>query len=293
VEIFTLIALFLLGIVFAIIATIVGIGGGLLNVPALIFIFNVDEINATLISSFVIVFTSISGFLKYRQDKRIDYKTALIYLVLAIPGSILGGLVAERIDPLLLRRLFAILIGISAIRGIVKAYTSRNDEIYSPVHEDDDNTTKAEIEENRNEGSYRRIQDSEGDIYEYRIKLGIGTGFALLGGFLAGLLGVGGGIIFVPLLNTISGVPIHVAVATSTTMIVVVSVIAVITRFIQRASTGSLDILYIFSYGIPLALGSIVGAYIGAAKVKKIKAKQLTIFFWLVALFASVRMYLN
>lgn len=285
-----ILSLFLLGIVFAIVATVVGIGGGLLNVPALIFLYGVDDINATLISSFVIVFTSTSGFLKYREQLRIDYKTAGIYLALAIPGSILGGLVAEQIDPTLMRQLFAILIGVSAIRGIYKAYTSRKDAVFEPTHEDDDDTTIKEIKQLREDSSYRRITDRQGDIYEYNIKIGIGMLFALLGGFVAGLLGVGGGIIFVPLLNTISLVPIHVAVATSTTMIVIVSLIAVITRFIERGATGDLNIIYILSYGIPLALGSIVGAYIGAAKMKQIDAKQLVVFFWVIALLAAIRM---
>jgi len=287
------IELFFLGILFAIIATIVGIGGGLLNVPALLFLYKVDSADATLISSFVIVFTSLSGFLKHRQQRRIDYKTGLIYLTLAIPGSILGGIVADIIDPTLLRQLFAILLMISAARGIRKAYLSRDDTIDEPFHEDDDLSTPTEIEEKMKKSSYRRITDLQGDVYEYNVNLGLGIVFAFLGGFLAGLLGIGGGIIFVPLLSTISLVPIHVAAATSTSMIVIVSLIAVTTRFIKRGAEGSLDLGYILSYGIPLALGSIIGAYIGASKMKQIKARQLTILFWSIAILASFKLFFS
>ncbi|MHA2503832.1 MAG: sulfite exporter TauE/SafE family protein [Candidatus Kariarchaeaceae archaeon] len=277
-----IILLLVLGVLFAIIATLVGIGGGLLYVPSLIFLFSIDTINATLISSFVIVFTSSSGFLKYRQQKRIDMKTALIYLSLAIPGSVFGGYAAEQLDGTLLKQIFAILVGISAIRGIRKIYM--NSKTVSDSNE-------REAESTPKLPPNRRIVDIQGEVYEYNIKLNYGMIFAFLGGFIAGLLGVGGGIIFVPLLNVISGVPIHVAVATSTTMIVLVSTIAVITRFTERSLTGELDLELIFSYGIPLALGSIIGAYIGAAKVKDINSEQLKFLFWVVALIASLRMF--
>ena len=293
VEFFIMLSLFILGILFAIVASMVGIGGGLLNVPALIFLYHVDPNQATLISSFVIIFTSTSGFLRHRQQKRIDYKTVLFYLALALPGIYVGIRIGEVIDTNLLKRLFAILIGVSAVRGILKAYRTRNDDMYKPIPSSEDTTTEEEIKERSQDLSYRRIVDVQGDIYEYKMNLGLGMLFAFIGGLLAGLLGVGGGIIFVPVLTVIANVPIHVAVATSTTLIMVVSFTTVVLRFYRANSAGQLDLVYILSYGLPLAFGSIIGAYFGASRMKKINSKHLIILFWIVALLAAIRMWLG
>ena len=52
------------GILFGILAVMIGIGGGLMNVPYFIFVLNIPEI-ATLTSTYVILFTSVSGSIKY------------------------------------------------------------------------------------------------------------------------------------------------------------------------------------------------------------------------------------
>jgi uncharacterized membrane protein YfcA len=186
-----------------------------------------------------------------------------------------------------------VIIGIYAIRGVYNAYKTKEADMYTPMNIKDDTRTDEEITKLKANSNFRRLIDPQGDIYEYVVNIKWGFIFAFIAGFLAGLLGIGGGIVLVPLLNIISGVPIHVSVATSTFMIVVLSISAVISRTSTRFAEGTFDLEYIVQYGIPLAAGAIIGAYFGASKVKKFKARQLTLFFWIVAIIAAVRMYLK
>ncbi len=277
-TIWIFILLVIVGLTFGLIAIMVGIGGGLMNVPFLIYVMKQSPETAGFISSFIIMFTSFSGFMKYRSLKRIDYSTARKFLMLAIPGSIIGGYLASTIDPAIIKIIFSIIIGLAGIRGISKALSDSTGKIIS----DEDGEAQG-LEK-------RSIVDSDGDVTEYYVRMNIGMPFAFLGGLLAGLLGVGGGIIYMPLMLSITGVPIHLAVPTSATMIVVVSIFAVISRIVTLSSTGTLDLSVLPLYGIPLALGSIIGARFGAGRLKRTKSKTLLVSFWGVAVISAFRM---
>ena len=70
---FTFISLIILGFFYAILASMIGIGGGLLYVPTLDFGYGLETIDATFVSSFVIVFTSSSAFLNFRSQRGLDF----------------------------------------------------------------------------------------------------------------------------------------------------------------------------------------------------------------------------
>ena len=278
-DILLILLMIVSGFFFGIIAIMVGVGGGLLNVPFLIYVMEVDPLQATLISSFIIIFSSSSGFLKYRSENRIDMRTAGIFLVFAIPGTILGGWVATLMDAAMIKQSFAVLVGLASIRGIQKAWTMKNN----------DNDGEEIIPEKE----YRKIVATDGQVYEYNAKIAPGRFFAFLGGFVAGLLGIGGGLVYVPLLTSIVGIPIHVAVATSTTMIIIVSIMAVFTKGAALSAIGLFDLSLLLTYGLPIAFGSVFGARLGAGRVKKINAKWLLIFFWTIAFFSAMRMLIG
>ncbi|MCH8909012.1 MAG: sulfite exporter TauE/SafE family protein, partial [Candidatus Heimdallarchaeota archaeon] len=101
------------------------------------------------------------------------------------------------------------------------------------------------------------------------------------------------GIIYVPVLSAVSGLPIHIAAATSTAMIVVVSLVGFITRSSSRIEAGTFDLSLLSEFGLPLLIGSIIGARFGALKVKKIKSRELLTFFWTVAILAGIRILMS
>lgn len=277
----TFIILIILGFFFAILSSMIGIGGGLLNVPTLDFGFGLETADATFVSSFVIVFTSSSAFLNFRSQNRIDFKTAKTYLIYAIPGVLISSFFADDVPRDILRQLFGIIVVAAAIRGINKARKLNSNDTSSLIIEEGPGIEA------------RKFIDSDGNTHEYLVNVGKGKYLAFLGGFVGGLLGLGGGIIYVPLLTNISGLPIHIGTATSTTMIVFVSLLAVIMRTGTRINDGTFDINLWINYGIPLIIGSVIGARYGSTRVKKLDTKVVLMLFWSVAFFAGLRMLIN
>ncbi|OLS26514.1 MAG: hypothetical protein HeimC2_14630 [Candidatus Heimdallarchaeota archaeon LC_2] len=277
----TFISLIILGFFYAILASMIGIGGGLLYVPTLDFGYGLETIDATFVSSFVIIFTSSSAFLNFRSQKRIDFQTARTYLLYAVPGVLISSYFADDVPRDTLRQLFGILVVAAAIRGILKARKMDNDGNNYRITEEGPGIEN------------RKLVDSDGNTHEYMVKTGMGKYLAFLGGFVAGLLGIGGGIIYVPLLTTISGIPIHIGTATSTTMIVVVSMIAVSIRTGSRISDGTFDFDLWINYAIPLVIGSVIGARYGSTRAKKLDSKVVLTLFWFVAFIAGLRMLIN
>ncbi len=273
-----LIFIFVAGLIFGTIAPMVGIGGGLLNVPFLIFLIGISpSSDATLISSIAVLFTSLSASITYIRQKRVDIRTGLIFAAFAVPGGVLGGFLAQRVvtDSDVIKLLFAVLIGLSAIYNIAKAYRRSKKPVEEIVH--------------HKKGRFvvkRKVVDSDGDTIEYEANLGIGVLFSFVGGILAGMLGVGGGIIYVPTLYNFVGVPFHFAASTSSFIIV----FAVAFVLITRLSLYSGNYLTLFTYALPLAVGAVIGARFGASKAKKISSTKLIIAFWSLALFAAIRM---
>jgi uncharacterized membrane protein YfcA len=117
----------------------------------------------------------------------------------------------------------------------------------------------------------------------YRVRnLGRGVLGSLLAGVVSALFGVGGGIIKVPLMNLVMGVPLRVATATSNLMIGV------------TASAGAL--VYLFRGGIdpyvaaPTALGVFAGASLASRLGHNIDLRVLRLLFVAVLVFTAAQM---
>ncbi len=269
------IAMILIGILFGTLSILVGIGGGLLNVPFLIYVVGLDAYSASWVSSFIIMFTSFSGFVRYYKDGRVDLKTAGLYLLLAIPGSILGAYTASIIDRTQLRQAFAIIVLFAGIRGVIKANYKVKPE-------------KKQTEFNKESTSYRKLVTKDNDVYEYNVKLKIGLPLIFLGGYVAGLVGIGGGLVYVPTLTAVSGLPVHVAVPTSSTMIVVVGFVSFLSK--SLSAPFPLDYSYLYLYGLPLAIGAVTGAQIGARRLRRLNSRVILTLFWSIAILSGFKM---
>jgi uncharacterized membrane protein YfcA len=107
-------------------------------------------------------------------------------------------------------------------------------------------------------------------------------GVGLFAGASSGLLGIGGGIITVPVCTLVMGVPMRISAATST---FVLGVTAVAGAFIHY-SAGYMDVLVTGS----TALGVLVGAMVGARLAPRVKAAYLRVGFALMALYTAAVM---
>lgn len=110
-------------------------------------------------------------------------------------------------------------------------------------------------------------------------------GFGFIAGMLSGLLGVGGGIVLVPIMVTYLGITQHIAHGTSLAVIVPTALVG----SLVYGFSGNINVMP----ALNLAIGSIIGASLGARWMKKIPAKQLKQLFGFFLVIVGIRMVLS
>jgi len=183
---------FLTGVVAGFLSGLLGIGSGVLLVPASIFLLSLNFREAKALSLFVIMCTSSLGMLRHYSHGNLHAKTGVMLGVPGAAGSLTGVYLAEIFDATILKILFSFVLFFSAFRMF-------------------------------RDTSMRLEDDEVKNVYLLRRKMLPLVGF--IGGLTAGLLGVGGGVIMVPALVFLS-YPIHTAVATSLMVIFINSTTA-------------------------------------------------------------------
>ena len=99
------IVLIIIGLVAGLIGALVGLGGGIIIVPALLFFGSptsfLDAISpqvAVGVSSIIMIFTGLSSTLTFMKHKTVDYKAGLIFFIGSAPGGIIGAHVNKILD---------------------------------------------------------------------------------------------------------------------------------------------------------------------------------------------------
>jgi uncharacterized membrane protein YfcA len=202
-----------------------GIGGGIIIVPALTLALHYDTSQAVLLSLATIVPIALVGALShyFLEPNNVLWLPGLLVIAGAIPGSRFGVYLSHKIRGRLLNILFAALFVVVAIRlsGLVAFAWS--------------------------------MPETWQGLYPVDLLL-----LGLLAGTLSSLFGIGGGIIIVPGLSIALGYSIHQAVATSLLVIVPTALLGAL--FYQRSHKPSRRS---FAFMLPAALaGSIMGAFV-------------------------------
>lgn len=291
-----------LGLLIGAVSPTFGIGGGLLTVPLLILIYHMPTTTATATSLGVIIFVSLSGTLAYVRERRIDFRVGLLFILFAVPGSVAGGFVSNclrslsvRVD--LLQIIFALTMLTVAGLRIASLVRSRREGagVGSPSRNDGESASDAPGDRpapaSAAEGSPRRgrllaareFSDRRGVAFSYTPRLFPGLPIAFLGGFLGAMLGLGGGVIYVPILTALIGLPAGIATATSTFTILFANPFAVLVRF---ASIRWDIVLF-------LAIGVVVSATTVPRFLHRVRAAWLLAGFWTLAILASLRLLLK
>jgi uncharacterized membrane protein YfcA len=208
-------------------------------VPLLVLVepgWSVDQVTA--FSLAVVTANATTGALSYWRQGRVDPFSFPLYTVAAIPGAILGAFATAYIP----RRIFDPLFGLVLI-GIGIWLFLR------PGSSDEGGHT----------GPFRRIlYDRSGKRYEWWFDPRIGFVGSTFVGFFSSVLGIGGGIIHVPLLATVLGFPAHVATATSHAVLAVTAAIATIVHLVRG------DYRTTWPLVLAAGAGAIAGAPVGA-----------------------------
>ena len=238
-------------------------------VPILILAFQLPAQNAVAVSLVAMCGTTVSAAIGYLRQRRVDYKLAILYDVLDVPGVVIGAYLTTFFQSKVLTGLcgfFIMIISLLLFRG--SGYT------------DTEETSKAESAEGG--GWRRRITDSSGKVFRYVIRKPV---FTLLssfsGGLVTGLSGLGGGITDTTTMILL-GVPPHVAVASS-------ELAMALTNGVGVAAHGILHNI-LFEYAVPLTLGTVVGAQLGSSLSRRVKAKFLKRTLSLIAFLLGLRL---
>ena len=109
--------------------------------------------------------------------------------------------------------------------------------------------------------------DSTGKVFEYDAKIYSGLVFLFLGGLASGFLGIGGGLIVVPIFVAMVGLSMHIAVATSMLTMIFTSIAGVSTHILL----GNV----LVDYAAPLVVGILIGAQLGARTAKQLRSTGL------------------
>ncbi len=262
--------LVVLGVGVGVFGTLVGAGGGFILTPVLLLVYpNDSPATITAISLVVVFFNALSGSAAYAWQRRIDYRSGVAFAAATVPGAIAGALLVAVAPRRLFDGLMAVLLGGLAAWLFVGLRGPRDPLSHAA-------------------GSARTITDREGTTYRYAVPVRRGMAFSVVVGFVSSFLGIGGGIIHVPLLIGALGFPVHVATATSHFVLANMSAVGTVTHVVTGDFTGGTGI----HRSIALSVGVVAGAQLGALLSQRLRgaAIQRLLAFALAAL--AVRLLL-
>lgn len=230
--------------------SLVGIGGGVIIVPILTLIFNIPIKSAIAISLISVCATSIGGASRYLVTGKTDFRMALLLETTTVAGAICGGMVALLVKQSVVAVMFSILLFYTAITMMLKGESPNNSDI-----------------------EYKHSEPVG------IIKLVV-LALSFVGGVISSLLGVGGGIVKVPIMNLILKLPIKISAATSTYMIGITTAAGSLVYIIK----GTVD----YQVAAPLILGTFFGSSIGAKLSASIHSTIIKYIFIAVILYSAV-----
>jgi uncharacterized protein len=229
------------------------VAGGFLLVPILLFLYPLETPSSiTSITLTVAFFNALSGSIAYSRQKRIDYRSGLLFAMTAVPGAIIGAVLVNYLS----RGVFQYIFG--SILLIISAYLlARPDKKL--------NWSFLSKWQTR-----RNITDSRQNVHAYSFNLPLGLTIAFFVGIISSLLGIGGGIIHVPALTQILGFPAHIATATSHFMVAITTVSAIGTHL----ALGTYAAAEIGRVAV-LSAGAVIGAQFGARLSQRVTGKLI------------------
>lgn len=286
----------------------IGIGGGVIVVPALVLGFGFDTKVAVATSLIAVVATSAAAGSAYAGAGQTNLRLALALEIATTVGGLVGGVVAVLIAPTAIDAVFAVVMLLTA------ALVLRGRDEHGSAEEADESepalsrqaslpapavaggsaggvaqlvaTGKRVGWEERGSLGGAYLDQATGSLVRYRaVRLWIGWSVSLLAGMLSGLLGVGGGFLKVPAMHLGMKVPIKVSAATSNFMI---GVTAIASLFVYFARGYVLPLA-----AAPVALGIALGAYAGARSSQRVSAATLRRILAVVLVLVAVQMGLK
>lgn len=241
--------------------SMVGKGGG--NFYVLVMVLaGVSMYNAATTSQLIMMGTSITAMLVFSKHKKVDWKLALVIDPPTDIMAFVGGYFAQSIPVTTLKLMFAILLIIISFSMMIKV----KDKEYKRVDKF---------------GYWNRTFGN----YKYSVNLWLTLPITAAVGFFAGVIGISGGAFKIPLMVMLCGIPMEIAVGTSSAMVAATALMG----FLGHSLNGDFNP----QLAIPLTVVAIVGGLIGSKYAIKSKPKNLKKIFAATNLVAAIIMIIN
>jgi len=268
-EIALYLIIFLFGILAGGLGATLGLGGGVLMIPFFTLVVNIPIHKAVALSLLAVIASSSMAGSVYVHDRMTNIRLAMVLETCTVPGAVIGAFLALAMPG---RIVEAVLATVLLYAGATSVRQVRSEKIV--LHED-----RLGIG-----GEY--YDEAKKSTVRYSVdRLKTGLFASLLAGLVSGIVGIGGGIIKVPIMNFIMRVPIKASAATSNFMVGVTAAASAVVYF----SKGVVDL----QMAVPTVFGIIIGALIGTRLLSQTQSPYLRILLGFVLLFFSGVMFLK
>jgi len=257
------------GIGAGVFGSLLGLGGGILIVPLLTLGFGLPLRVAVAVSLISVIVTSSASAGVYLEKHVANLRLGMVLELFSASGALVGGLIAFLLPANVLEGLFAALLIWVALSMVRRKEPAKGPPAVP---------TEA-LDEAADAVTFTDTLGGPG----YRVhSLPLGVGGSLFAGLVSALLGVGGGIIKVPTMHLMMGVPLKVATATSNMMIGITAVSSAVIYLLR----GQIDP---FVAG-PTAVGVFAGAMIGTRIAPRVDVGVLRWLFVVVLAYTAFQM---
>jgi uncharacterized protein len=258
---------------------LLGVGGGIFIVPALVLGFHLPLKIAVAASIVSVIATSNAGGSSYVDQRITNLHLAMFLEVFTTTGALSGSVLALFLHEWVMSLVFAAMLGYMAYA----AYSTRN--------LDDARIATGEFARAKPDRIARYL-DLRGNYFDQAANrqvdyvicgTPVGITVAYLAGITSGLLGVGGGVLKVSAMNRYMNVPMKVSVGSSKLMIGVTAAVSSILFFLHG--------LIHFAVVAPVALGTTIGATVGTMVMNRLHSVVLKWIFSGLMLYLAYEMF--
>ena len=221
------------GVAIGTFGTLIGAGGGFILVPLLLVGYQFSPPDAVGTSLSLVFLNALSGSIAYLRQRRVDLALGWRFALATLPGAVGGAYVTRSLSSRSFGQAFGVVLIVVAVFlffGRTAAPSARADA--------------------------RQLVDASGGTHHYRVDVWKGVVVSLVVGVMSSVFGIGGGIIHVPFLIVVLGLPVHIATATSHFVLSI------------SAFAGALTFLALGHVNLPMfalmGVGVLLGAQMGA-----------------------------
>lgn len=235
--------------------TMIGAGGGFILVPILMALHpNFSSEQITAVSMLCVAINASSGSISYLRQKKVHLKAAFVFILAGLPGVWLGTNLTRALPREQFQGIFGVVLILISLFLIWRSFKSQHKE-----------------------------QHFDNFLISKRQYM-VGAVISSFVGVAASFLGIGGGIIHVPLLIHWINFPVHLATGTSHLILAVTALFAVATHFFHGDYPQGIYFMW------PLGTGMLIGAQIGARYSSRLKGSFILKALYLAILLVGLRL---